>query len=276
MSKYDIDLDYAIPKIDISVEELNEIIVEADSIIAQNSASPEKLTVAYLKKAQCLHKLAQISDSYEKEKLYKAKGLLEKVLKLTPNMPEALMRLGSIYSDISEYERSYLDGLRMMNPNDEIVVSISVKKELGPPISREEFEKLPLFDYLFNEAVTMLTKAIQLKPDYAAAYNNRSIIYSSEKYSRFKNENHQNNIKKAMADLTEAIRIRPNDATYYLNRGQIYSEVGEHEKAFYDFTCVIKYGSDEFKNQTNAFSFLKIHFSVYQKILSQRTCVLRQ
>ena len=58
MSKYDLDLDYAIPNIDISKEELNEIIAEADGIIAENSTNPEKLAVAYLKKGQCLQKLA--------------------------------------------------------------------------------------------------------------------------------------------------------------------------------------------------------------------------
>ena len=244
MSKYDIDLDYAMPKIDISKEELNEIIAEADSIIAENSVSPDKLAVAYLKKGQCLYKLAQAKefaqakDSFDMEKLYEVKELLEKALKLKADMPEVLMRLGSIYSEISEYERSYLDELRMRDANDEIVVSISVRKELGLPITREEFEKLPLFDYLFNEAVAMLTKAIQLKPDYAAAFNNRSNVFHNMYM------NHQENLKKAISDLTEAIRIRPFDATYYYSRGQRYSEVGEHEKAFVDFSSAINYGSD--------------------------------
>ena len=63
MSKYKLDLDYAIPKIDISEEELNEIIAEADSIIAENETNSEKLAVAYLKKAQCMYKLAQVNDN---------------------------------------------------------------------------------------------------------------------------------------------------------------------------------------------------------------------
>ena len=56
MSKYNIDLDYAIPGVDITTEELNEIMVEADSIITENKVNPEKLTQAYLKKAQCFGK----------------------------------------------------------------------------------------------------------------------------------------------------------------------------------------------------------------------------
>ena len=185
MSKYDLDLDYLLPLIDISKEELNEIIAEADSIIVGNSTNPEKLAVAYLKKAQCIQKLVQASanDSSDKEKLYKVKELLEKALELKADMPEALMRLGTVYKWISNYKGDY-----------------------------------------FDEAMTMLTKAIQLKPDYATAYNNRNIVYSSEEYSRYKKENYQDNLKKAIADLTEAIRIRPFDATYYHNRGNAYLE----------------------------------------------------
>jgi hypothetical protein len=56
MSKYNLDLDYAIVGIDVSLEELQEIMDEADSIITKNSESPENLAVAYLKKAQCLIK----------------------------------------------------------------------------------------------------------------------------------------------------------------------------------------------------------------------------
>ena len=245
MSKYDLDLDYAIPAIDITEKELNEIIVEADSIIAENSASPEKLAVAYLKKAQCLYKLAQVNDnnSSDEEKLYKAKELLEKALELAPDMPEVLMRLGTINSEISK--------------NAEIEVSVNEEnEELGPPISIEELENLPSFDdYLFGEAITMLTKAIQLKPDYAAAYNNRSNVFHN------KCENHQDNLKKAIADLTEAIRIRPLDANYYLNRGQRYSELGEHEKAFCDFTSAITYGSDTFKKE---FPIYNLHERAFQ------------
>ena len=109
MAKYDLDLDYAVPTIDISLEELNEIIEEADSIIAGKGASPDKLTIAYLKKAQCLYKLAQVNSFSDKEELYKAKELLEKTLELTPDMPEALMRLGTVYSDLSEDGEDYFD-----------------------------------------------------------------------------------------------------------------------------------------------------------------------
>jgi len=224
MSKYDLDLDYATPEIDISEEELNEIIAEADGIIAKNSASPEKLAVAFLKKGQCLQKLtqtkdfAQAKDSSDKEKLYKAKELLEKALELAPDMPEALMRLGTINCVYSDF---------------------------------------------FDEAMNMLTKAIKLKPDYAAAFNNRGLVYTSEEYSRYKNENHQDNLKKAIADLTEAMRIRPFDASYYFNRGLGYSKLEEYGKALDDYSGVINYGSDEFKNK---YGIIDLYLEAFQHI----------
>jgi tetratricopeptide (TPR) repeat protein len=186
MSKYDLDFDYAIPKIDISAEELNEIIAEADSIIADNNTSPEKLAVAYLKKAQCLQKIRPDIENF-KETQCQVKEIIEKVMKLSTNMPEALMQMGKWY---------YINGN-------------------------------------FNEAINMYTMAIKLKPDYAAAFNNRSIAYSSTE------------LIKAIADSTEAIRIRPFDAIYYFNRGKKYSALGEHEKAIADFSESIRLRPDQ-------------------------------
>jgi tetratricopeptide (TPR) repeat protein len=174
MSEYDRNLDYPMSRIDISeeesneiIEELNEIIAKADSIISGNNTNSEKLAVAYLKKAQCLYKLANTKDFYDKDKLYNAKELLEKALELKADMPEAFMRLGTIYGDISKHEGGY-----------------------------------------FDEAINMLTKAIQLKPDYIAAFNNRSSIYWLEEYSRYKNEDYHDNRMKAIADLIKALQIR--------------------------------------------------------------------
>ena len=57
MLKYNTDLDYVILDIDISREELKEIMVKADKIISENKESNENLAVTYLKKVQCIRKL---------------------------------------------------------------------------------------------------------------------------------------------------------------------------------------------------------------------------
>ena len=87
----------------------------------------------------------------------------------------------------------------------------------------------------FNRAINMYSRAIRIKPDYAAAFNNRSIAYSSI------------DLIKAIADLTEAIRIRPFEAIYYFNRGQKYSALGEHEEAIGDFSEAIRLRPDLIK-----------------------------
>jgi len=223
MSKYNVDLDYAIPLIDISKEELNEIIAEADRIISDSEKSPEELAIAYLKKAQCLYKIEQ-SDILafenlpsplngfnisvfvdEKQIQPEIKRLLEKALELSPEMPEALMRLGIIYGD---------------NTTDK--------------------DKI-------DTAIELLTRAIQLKPDYAAAFNNRAAV--------IRKSNGEDNINKAITDLSEAIRIRPFDATYYFNRAQDYSELATQmqKKAIEDLSSAINCSSDAFKKRLSIF-----------------------
>jgi tetratricopeptide (TPR) repeat protein len=224
MSKYDVDLDYAFPLVDISKEELNEIIAEADKIISEEKENPKELAVAYLKKAQCLYKIEQSDiltfenlpspmDDFEfgfsfhiddKQIYPEIKRLLEKALELSPEMPEALMRLGTVYGD-DKTEKSHID-----------------------------------------TAENLLTKAIQLKPDYAAALNNRSGLYNSDS---------ENNIIKTINDLTEAIRIRPSDATYYYNRAGHYSELAKkiHLMAIDDLSNAVNCGSDAFKKINRIF-----------------------
>jgi tetratricopeptide (TPR) repeat protein len=275
MFKYNLDLDYVIPAIDISQEELNEIISEADTIIKENKGNPEKLAVAYLKKAQCLQKLEELKENKEinnpfykhddeyKKNQNKIKKLLEKALENIPNMPETLMQMGKYFSNISTSNNKKID-----------------------------------------KAIEMYTTAIQLKPDYAAAYNNRSISYGSKvdymnknsdweehlsfcfisnfireimknivrarSYSKQINEyyaytekryyednsNFLDIWKKAIIDLTEAIRIRHFEPTYFYNRGLNYLKLNDREKATKDFTQAIKYSSDEFKKHTGVFLHL--------------------
>jgi tetratricopeptide (TPR) repeat protein len=226
MSKYDTDLDYAIPMIDISKGELNEIIAEADKIISESAENLEKLAIAYLKKAQCLQKIEQCdvfmindfslqrphtSSFYggftigidDKQVRPKIKELLEKALELSPDMPEALMRLGTAYGDLTNEEGH------------------------------------------IEKAIDLLTRAIQLKSDYAAAYNNRASVIAKS--------NDEDKKKKAIADLSEAIRIRPFDATYFNNRAANYSDLEMREKAIDDLSNVIKYGSDAFKKTMHIF-----------------------
>jgi len=221
MSKYNIDLDYAILDIDISEEELNEIVAEADKIISENKESNENLAVAYLKKAQCLRKLNsgitpefifydQMGMIFKNEKRC-IEGLLYKALKLLPDMPEVLMQLGLLNAP-------------------------------GPFGGGKKVRE---------KAINYLSMAIRLKHDYAAAFNNRAMYFYDTLYNLYFPQNKyyvdkaKSNFRIAVTDLTEAIRIRPFDALYFINRGIFYSNLEEHKEAVEDFSSAIKYVSDE-------------------------------
>jgi len=231
MSKYNTDLDYAIVDIDISREELEEIKAEADRIISENKESNENLAAAYLKKVQCIRKLGEgktIGFIFYEENLLSLyhdagksvekedlKNLLEKALELSPDMPEAFMQLGLL-------NRHCLLVLRFDNE---------------------------------GEAKDWLSKAIQLKPCYAAAFNNRAMLFFDPTIEilfdldKDKIENVKIDYKNAVADLTEGIRIRPFDAIYRLNRGVFHSRLGEHNEAIEDFSSAINYASDVLKDK---------------------------
>ena len=58
------------------------------------------------------------------------------------------------------------------------------------------------------QAISYYTKAIEINPDYAAAYSNRGLAYHQ-----------QGNLPQAISDYTKAIEINPNYAEAYSNRG---------------------------------------------------------
>jgi tetratricopeptide (TPR) repeat protein len=77
-------------------------------------------------------------------------------------------------------------------------------------------------------AIVDLDKAIELTPDYAMAYSNRSVAYSGlGKYD------------KAIADLNKAIELNPYYAIAYFNRGIIYGRLGKYDEAIADLNKAI-------------------------------------
>ena len=75
-----------------------------------------------------------------------------------------------------------------------------------------------------SEAIADYDRAIELKPDYAEAYNNRGIA------NRIL-ECHS----EAIADYNRAIELKPDFAEAYNNRGVAYDSLGDKEKARRDF-----------------------------------------
>jgi len=233
ISKYNTDLDYVILDIDISREELKEIEAEADKIISENKESKENLAVAYLKKAQCIRKLS--STHHCGLLFYDETGSNLAFEKITRSNKKLLEKALELFPDMPE-------------------ALMQLGLLYNPGWYSDKHEK----------AIKFFNRALQLKPDYAAAFNNRAMLfYGSEDVCRIlslKNDQETKerleeakkkvkvNYKSAVADLTEAIKLRPFDAIYYLNRGIFHSKLDEHKEAVEDFSSMIKYASDAVKN----------------------------
>jgi len=67
----------------------------------------------------------------------------------------------------------------------------------------------------FDQAIADYTTAIQLKPDYAEAYNDRGFAYYLK-----------GDAERAIADYTRAIELRPNYPKAYNSRGVAYMAHG--------------------------------------------------
>jgi len=80
-----------------------------------------------------------------------------------------------------------------------------------------------------EKAIADYTKAINLNPKFANAYNNRA-----GSYSRIGKK------QQAINDYTEAIKINPNFATAYNNRGSTRSDLDDKLGAINDFNEAIK------------------------------------
>jgi len=230
MSKYNTDLDYVIIDIDISREELEEIKAEADKIISENKESNEKLAVAYLKKAQCLRKLG--SGKTVGFISYDGNGIF-------------------LYEEAGEFVKE-----------EDLKNLLEKALELSPNMPEALMQMGLLNRGIFglpnkDEAKDFLSTAIQLKSDYAAAFNNRAMLYYQENIleiierieDKDNAEKNKVNCKNAVADLTEAIRIRPFDAIYRLNRGVFHSRLEDHKEAIEDFSSAINNASDVLKDK---------------------------
>ena len=81
-----------------------------------------------------------------------------------------------------------------------------------------------------NKTIEYYTKAIELDPEYAAAYCGRGFAYYTK----------SGDYQEAIDDFTKAIELNPEYAAAYNNRGGAYRELGQYQKAIDDFTKAIE------------------------------------
>ena len=156
----------------------------------------------------------------------------------------------------------------------------------------EEFSQVPsLINILaelnfrfgrFSKAIELYKRAIQLKPDYAEAYNNMGVAYKEsndfsaaiESYKKafsihpglveaYNNLglafNKQGEYQKSIETYKKALELKPDYAEAHNNLGVIYNELYKHEEAVISYNKAIYFNSEyvsAYYNLGNAFSAL--------------------
>ncbi len=80
-----------------------------------------------------------------------------------------------------------------------------------------------------DRAIECYSSVIDLKPDYAEAYNNRGVSYQ---------ERGEHDL--AIADFNTVIELNPDDAHSYVNRGTAYKDKGDYNHAIKDHNRAIQ------------------------------------
>jgi len=87
-----------------------------------------------------------------------------------------------------------------------------------------------------ERAVDDFTRAIELDPNYAAAYFSRGVLYWRE----------LRNLYRAIRDMTRVLELAPNWSEALFNRAIAYQMRGDHEQAIADFERYLAEGRDPF------------------------------
>jgi Tfp pilus assembly protein PilF len=81
--------------------------------------------------------------------------------------------------------------------------------------------------------INLYTKAIELNPNYAVAYNNRGYIHLNQK-----------DFGQALRDLNQAIALNPNYSTAYNNRGSVHYRQKDYNLAWQDYDRAVSLKPD--------------------------------
>ena len=163
------------------------------------------------------NKMANTKQFEEAEKIFR------KAIELKPDYPKAYFNLGNCLrqtNKLGEAEISYKKVLEYKDavPHTSVYLNLGeTQKDLGR----------------FDEAIANFRKAIELKPDYADAYNNLSVPL--ERLGRF---------DEAIASLKKATELKPGHATSHYNLGLLQSKYQKLDEAEASFKKAIELRPD--------------------------------
>jgi len=163
-------------------------------------------------------------------------------------------RAGEVRAEPKNAEEAYREGVRLIraqSPEPAVPLltrAIQEKPEWEAAYSARAQAYFNLKHY--HEAVDDLTVAIRLNPNQASLYNLRGLSYS-----------YAGRYDIAIDDYNRAIELNPApSAAYYDNRGRAYMEIGQVDKAMNDLNKALEIGPDyirAFENRGLAYMKLK-------------------
>ena len=92
----------------------------------------------------------------------------------------------------------------------------------------------------YDGAIKLYNEALQIKPDFDWAYNNRGISYKN-----------LGQYERAIQDYTKAVELNPNNFKAYYNRGLIFYDKQQYTSAINDYDKAISINSNFFQAYNN-------------------------
>jgi tetratricopeptide (TPR) repeat protein len=201
-----------------------------------------------------------INRAYAEERIVQRKydeavNFLLKELSSNPQNAVATQRLGFVYSEMGQPEKSlpYFDKAIEMISDEPVYyynrglayyrMKLHAKaiEDYSKAISMSPNDKLAYYNRAlayedqrkFELAITDYNKDLLINGDRAKVYNNRGLCYMK-----------LGKLDKALEDVNKALELEPQKANAFANRGIIYFKMGNTKKACADFEKATAFGDD--------------------------------
>ena len=170
--------------------------------------------------------LSRAADQYNAKDVTAAIATLSEGIRAAPSAGELYLLRGNLYLMKAKWKGATADAKKALDlnttkPHIAYLILGTAKGEQGN----------------YKAGIAELNKAIEAKPDFSSAYNNRSNY-------RFATRDYHG----ALADSSKSIQLQPDLPEAYVNRGWTYGILGDYSKAIDDLRRAIELDSSRAKD----------------------------